>query len=180
MMRENQEFNKFNYTVKIVLLTTTLIALSGYFVWQLTPAPTQAQEAKSNNMNQSERKQKGLQIISELSGGAGQPALEALQKDFPFLADATLEYSLADVWGRKVLDPKTRQLVAVSAFAAQGTLPQMKIHAGYALNLGVTRDELKEVIYLTTVHSGFPRALNAATALKEVFDEQDKKAATKK
>lgn len=56
----------------------------------------------------------------------------------------------------------------------------MKIHAGYALNLGVTRDKLKEVIYLTTVHSGFPRALNAATAHKEIFDEQDKKAATKK
>lgn len=55
----------------------------------------------------------------------------------------------------------------------------MKIHAGYALNLGVTRDELKEIIYLTTVHAGFPRALNAATALKEVFDERDKKAQKK-
>ena len=179
-MRENQEFNRFIYTLKVVLLTTTVIALSGFFVWQFSPAPTQAQEAKSNNMNQSERKQKGIQVISELSGGAGQPALESLQKDFPFLADATLEYSLGDVWSRKVLDPKTRQLAAISAFAAQGTLPQMKIHAVYALNLGVTRDELKEIIYLTTVHAGFPRALNAATALKEVFDEQDKKAVHKK
>jgi 4-carboxymuconolactone decarboxylase len=179
-MREDQEFNQFIYTLKVVLLTTTVIALSGFFVWQFSSAATQAQEAKSNNMNQSERKQKGIQVISELSGGAGQPALEALQKDFPFLADATLEYSLGDVWSRKVLDPKTRQLAAISAFAAMGTLPQMKIHAGYALNLGATRDELKEVIYLTTVHAGFPRALNAATALKEVFDEQDKKAVQKK
>jgi 4-carboxymuconolactone decarboxylase len=179
-MRGNQEFNKFIYTLKVVLLTTTVIALSGFFVWQFSPSLTQAQEAKSNNMNQSERKQKGIQVINELSGGAGQPALESLQKDFPFLADATLEYSLGDVWSRKVLDPKTRQLAAISAFAAQGTLPQMKIHAVYALNLGVTRDELKEIIYLTTVHAGFPRALNAATALKEVFDEQDKKAVQKK
>ncbi len=175
MMRENQEFNKFFYTLKVVLLTTTIIALSGFFVWQFSPAPTQAQEAKPGNMNQSERKQKGMQVINELSGGAGQPVLTELQKDFPFLADATLEYSLGDVWSRKVLDPKTRQLAAISAFAAMGTLPQMKIHAGYALNLGVTRDELREVIYLTTVHAGFPRALNAAQALKEVFDERDKK-----
>lgn len=178
-MRENQEFNKLVYTLKVVLLTTTVIALAGFFGWQFSAATTQAQQGKSNNMTQSERKQKGLQVIDELSGGAGQPVLNELQKDFPFLADATLEYSLGDVWSRKVLDPKTRQLATIAAFAAQGTLPQMKIHAVYALNLGATRDELKEIIYLTTVHAGFPRALNAAAALKEVFDEQDKKAQKK-
>ena len=179
-MSTDHNTNKFTYTLQVALLTTVLLALAGFIVWQFSPASTQAQAAKINNMNESERKRKGRQVIDELSGGAGQPVLDALQKDFPFLADATLEYSLADVWGRKVLDPKTRQLVAISAFAAQGTLPQMKIHAGYALNLGVTRDELKEVIYLTTVHAGFPRALNAATALKEVFEEQDSKVTPKR
>jgi 4-carboxymuconolactone decarboxylase len=179
-MNDEQEFNKFNYAVKIVFLTVAVIAASGLFIRQLTPAAVEAQEIKTNNMNQSSRRQKGLQVIEELSGGAGQPVLESLQKDFPFLADATLEYSLGDVWSRRVLDPKTRQIAAISAFAAQGTLPQMKIHARYALNLGVTPEELKEVIYLTTVHAGFPRALNAAEALREVFDEADKKPATKK
>lgn len=182
-MNDEQEFNKFNYAVKIVFLTVAVIAASGFFIWYLTPAAVEAQEIKTNktnNINQSSRREKGLQVIEEHSGGAGQPVLEALQKDFPFLADATLEYSLGDVWSRKVLDPKTRQIAAISAFAAQGTLPQMKIHARYALNLGVTRDELKEVIYLTTVHAGFPRALNAAEALREVFDEADKNPAVKK
>lgn len=179
-MNDEQEFNKFNYGVRIVLLTVAVIAASGFFIWQLTSTSVEAQEIKINNMNQSNRRQKGLQVIEELSGGGGQPVLESLQKDFPFLADATLEYSLGDVWSRKVLDAKTRQLATVSAFAALGTLPQMKIHARYALNLGATRDELKEVIYLTTVHAGFPRALNAAEALREVFDEADKKPATKK
>ncbi|WP_390889817.1 carboxymuconolactone decarboxylase family protein [Leclercia adecarboxylata] len=46
----------------------------------------------------------------------------------------------------------------------------MKVHAGYALRLGVTRDELKEVVYLTTVTAGFPRAIDAAQALREVPD----------
>lgn len=179
-MNDEPKFSKFNYAVKIVFLTVAVIAASGFFIWQLNSAAVEAQEVKTNNMNQSSRRQKGLQVIKELSGGAGQPVLDQLQKDFPFLADATLEYSLGDVWSRKVLDPKTRQIAAISAFAAQGTLPQMKIHARYALNLGVTREELKEVIYLTTVHAGFPRALNAAEALREVFDEADKKPATKK
>jgi len=38
---------------------------------------------------------------------------------------------------RRVLNPKFRQITAVPAFAAQNTLPQVKIHAGYARNLGV-------------------------------------------
>jgi 4-carboxymuconolactone decarboxylase len=40
---------------------------------------------------------------------------------------------------------------------------------GYALRLGATQDELKEIIYLTTVTAGFPRSIDAAQALREVF-----------
>jgi alkylhydroperoxidase/carboxymuconolactone decarboxylase family protein YurZ len=48
----------------------------------------------------------------------------------------------------------------------------LKIHAGYALKLGVKPDELKEIVYLTTVTAGFPRAIEAAQALREVFNAQ--------
>ena len=91
-------------------------------------------------------------------------------RDYPFLAEGITGYALGDVWGRSELDDRTRQLAAVAAFAAQGNLPYMKIHAGYALRLGVSREELKEVVYLTTVTAGFPRAIDAAQALREVPD----------
>ena len=48
----------------------------------------------------------------------------------------------------------------------------MKIHAGYALNHSVTEAELKDVIYLTTVHAGIPRAIEAAQTLSELFAER--------
>jgi 4-carboxymuconolactone decarboxylase len=50
-------------------------------------------------------------------------------------------------------------------------MPQFKVHAQYALNYGVTLQELMEVIYITTVTSGYLRALIAAEALKELFLE---------
>jgi 4-carboxymuconolactone decarboxylase len=115
------------------------------------------------------RRERGNQVINKLSGGAGQPVLEGLRQDFPFLADAIVDYSLGEVWSRSELDDRTRQLATVAAFAAQGNLPQLKIHAGYALRLGVTQNELKEIVYLTTVTAGFPRAIDAAQALREVF-----------
>ncbi len=119
-----------------------------------------------------DRKARGEAVIKSLNNGAPQPALERLRRTFPFLADATERYSLGEVWSRKELDPRTRQLATVAAFAATGNLAQMKIHAGYALNIGVPPGELKEIVYLTTVHAGFPRALDAAGALTELFTER--------
>ncbi len=126
------------------------------------------------------RRERGNQVINKLSGGAGQPVLEGLRQDFPFLADAIVDYSLGEVWSRSELDNRTRQLATVAAFAAQGNLPQLKIHAGYALRLGVTQNELKEIVYLTTVTAGFPRAIDAAQALREVFAAQSSSPSTTK
>jgi 4-carboxymuconolactone decarboxylase len=119
------------------------------------------------------RHQRGEEVLRTLNAGQTQPTLEGLRREFPFLADAITGYALGDVWGRPVLDHRTRQIAAVAAFAALGHRPFMKIHAGYALNLGVTADELKEVVYLTTVHAGFPRAIEAAQTLAELFRERE-------
>lgn len=95
-----------------------------------------------------------------------------MRQEFPFLADATEAYALGDVWARPRLDNRTRQLAAVAAFASLGLIPFMKIHAGYALNIGVSEEELKEVIYMITVPAGFPRAIAASQALSELFSER--------
>lgn len=123
----------------------------------------------------SDRLQRGEEVLRTLNAGKTQPTLEELRREFPFLADAITGYALGDVWGRSGLDHRTRQIAAVAAFAALGHRPFMKIHAGYALNLGVTAEEL-EVVYLTTVHAGFPRAIEAAQTLAELFREREQQA----
>lgn len=129
-----------------------------------------AQGVTGNLPAQGTPRERGNATMDKLSGGAGQPVLNALRKDFPPLADAIVDYSLGDVWSRPGLDDRTRQLAAIAAFAAQGNLQVLKIHAGYALRLGVTPEELKEVVYLTTVTAGFPRAIDAANAVREVLE----------
>jgi 4-carboxymuconolactone decarboxylase len=109
--------------------------------------------------SESDRRKRGEDMIRSLNAGQDQPTLEGLRRDFPFLADAIAGYALGEVWSRPVLDHRTRQIAAVAAFAASGHRPFMKVHASYALNVGVTPEELKEVVYLTTVHAGFPRAI---------------------
>ena len=54
------------------------------------------------------------------------------------------------MWGRAILDDRTRQIAAVATFAALGMPDPMRVHVDYALNVGVSEVELKEVVYLTT------------------------------
>jgi 4-carboxymuconolactone decarboxylase len=119
-----------------------------------------------------ERRSRGDAVIRSLNNGQPQQVLERMRQEFPFLADATEAYALGDVWSRPGLDSRTRQLAAVAAFAAIGQPAFMKVHAGYALNVGVSEDELKEVIYMVTVPAGFPRAIAASQALAELFAER--------
>lgn len=128
-------------------------------------AAAQAQPAE-------ERQRRGDAVVRELNNGAPQPVLEHMRQEFPFLADATQSYALGEVWSRPGLDGRTRQLAAVAAFAAMGEPAFMSIHAGYALNLGASEEELKEIVYLTTVTAGFPKAIAASQALSELFAER--------
>jgi len=118
-----------------------------------------------------ERLQKGDEVILSLNKGQSQQTLERMRQEFPFLAEATQGYALGDVWSRPGLDNRTRQLAAVAAFAAIGEPVFMKVHAGYALNIGVSEDELKEIVYMVTVPAGFPKAIRASQVLSELFAE---------
>ena len=116
-----------------------------------------------------ERLRRGDAVVRSLNNDVPQPTLERMRQEFPFLAEATQAYALGDMWSRPGLDNRTRQLAAVAVFAAMGETAFMRIHAGYALNIGVSEAELKEIIYMVTVPAGFPRAIAASQALAELF-----------
>ena len=119
-----------------------------------------------------ERMQRGDATVLRLNNGQTQSNLGRMRQEFPFLAEATQAHALGDVWSRTEIDSRTRQLAAVAAFAAIGETVFMKVHAGYALNIGVSEDELKEIIYMVTVPAGFPKAIRASQVLSELFAER--------
>ncbi len=138
----------------------------------LAAVPAMPAAALASAPTTEERAKRGGDVVRSLNNGQPQPTLERMREEFPFLAEATEAYALGDVWSRPGLDTRTRQLAAVAAFAAIGEPAFMKIHAGYALNAGVSEDELKEIVYMVTVPAGFPRAITAARTLSELFAER--------
>ncbi len=148
---------------------TTVLAVS-----MLTAAPT----ANANSSLPQDRLQRGDQVIRTLNKGEPQQNLERMRREFPFLAEATEGYALGEVWSRPGLANRTRQLAAVAVMAALGERDLMKVHAGYALNVGATDEELKEMIYLVTVPAGFPKAIAASQTLSDLFEERRNAATT--
>jgi 4-carboxymuconolactone decarboxylase len=51
--------------------------------------------------------------------------------------------------------------------------PQLKVHIEAGLNVGLSRQEITEVMIQMAVYAGFPAALNGLFAAKEVFAARD-------
>ncbi|WP_299630639.1 carboxymuconolactone decarboxylase family protein [uncultured Roseobacter sp.] len=156
----------------MTIKNTTFSAVALTIGLTMSPATAQTDEERTMPDTTQERLQQGADVILKLNNGVPQTTLENMRQEFPFLADATQAYALGDVWTRPGLDDRTRQLAAVAAFAAMGERGLMKIHAGYALNVGVTEDELKEIVYMITVPAGFPKAILASQTMADLFEER--------
>ncbi|WP_435249661.1 carboxymuconolactone decarboxylase family protein [Vibrio sp. nBUS_14] len=103
----------------------------------------------------------------------GQNVIETLQDISPDLAKYTIEYPFGDIYARKGLDLKSREIATVAALTALGNCaPQLKVHLNAALNVGCSEEDLKEVITQMSVYAGFPAALDGMFAIKEVLAER--------
>ncbi|WP_419785100.1 carboxymuconolactone decarboxylase family protein [Pseudodesulfovibrio sp.] len=122
-----------------------------------------------------ERYERGMEKLREVDAEQGDKVVAALVDIAPDLSRLMIEFPFGDVYTRPGLSLKERELVTISALAALGHCqPQLKVHLHGALNVGWTRAEIVETCIQLTVYAGFPAALNALFAAKEVFAERDK------
>ena len=90
----------------------------------------------------------------------------------PEMMDILQKFIFGEVFQTGNLTLKQREMITCVTLATMQTLPQLKAHAGAALNVGVTPEELREVMYLTAPFIGFPKMLNAVSTVNEVFQER--------
>jgi 4-carboxymuconolactone decarboxylase len=100
------------------------------------------------------------------------PAQRAFGDIAPALADYTEHVLFGDVWKRSGLSPRDRSVVTVSSLVAMYRLNELPFHLKYALDNGVTRDELVELITHLAFYAGWPAASTALGIARRVFDER--------
>ncbi|MDT8719322.1 carboxymuconolactone decarboxylase family protein [Clostridium sp. 19966] len=124
-------------------------------------------------MEEESRLERGYRKLKEVDGKAGEAVKESLSDISPDLVKYMIEYSFGDVYSREGLGLKSKEIAVVAALTALGNArPQLKVHINGALNVGCSVNDIKEVIIQMTAYSGFPTAINAMNALKEVLEER--------
>lgn len=103
----------------------------------------------------------------------GSNTSDELRSTTPKLSALLDEVIFGDVWERPELSKRDRSLITVAALTALYRTDQIRSHIGRALDNGVTREEIAEVITHISMYAGIPNGVNAARMAAEVFAERE-------
>ena len=99
-------------------------------------------------------------------------AVEKMIGDFaPKLVDLTDRVLFGEVWERPELSKRDRSLATVAALVALNRPDQLRFHLNKAVENGLTKEELVEVITHLAFYSGWPNAMSAIMIAKELFSK---------
>jgi len=131
------------------------------------PRSTVKEERMSNQQDLLAR---GREVTGALWGDLmkSAPALPAHALAPEFFGLVT-QFVFGMFWSRPNLDLRSRSLCTVAQLAALGKTDELKGHLRGALNLGITREELVEVLMQTACYAGVPTAVSALNAAAEVL-----------
>jgi 4-carboxymuconolactone decarboxylase len=116
--------------------------------------------------------QQGLQTRREVLGAEYVDAAIANADDFNRpLQELVTEYCWGDVWNRPGLDRRTRSMLNLAMLTALNRPHELKLHIKGALNNGVTKEEIREVLMQTAIYCGVPAAVDSFRNAREVFKD---------
>jgi 4-carboxymuconolactone decarboxylase len=90
------------------------------------------------------------------------------------MQELVTQYCWGDVWNRPGLDRRTRSFLNLAMLCALNRPHELKLHIRGAINNGLTKDEIKEVLLQVAIYCGVPAAIDGFRVAKETFKELDK------
>jgi 4-carboxymuconolactone decarboxylase len=121
-------------------------------------------------MPDDDRLQKGLEVMKRLWGVALDPG--TLGEGFGKL---TAEHLFGDVWTRPGLEIRDRSLITVAALTVLGRENELRAHLQGALNQGISREAITEIMIHLAHYGGWPVAVGGLRVAQEVFASRDER-----
>jgi 4-carboxymuconolactone decarboxylase len=119
-------------------------------------------------MADNERAKRGNEVREKLFKTRPAPS-----ETFARLNEVTVEHLFGDIWTRPGLALRDRSLITCAVLTALGKEPQLKVHLKGALNIGISREEILEMMVHLAHYSGWPTAVNGTRVAEAVFKEVD-------
>ena len=92
------------------------------------------------------------------------------------LQDLVTEYCWGAVWGREGLSRRDRSLINLAMIAVLNRPHELKVHVRGALNNGLSREEIREVLLQVGIYGGIPATVDSFRLANEAFAEIDAEA----
>ena len=96
---------------------------------------------------------------------------ERITSHFPDLVKDTNDIVYGMLWERTGISKRDRSLITVAALVASHRPMQLKTHVKRALDNGVTREEIAEVVTHLAYYAGWPAAMTAAQTAVDAYEE---------
>jgi len=97
---------------------------------------------------------------------------DLVRSTVPRMIEISEQVIYGDIWERPGLSKRDRSLIVVASLIATYRPEQLRGHLARALDKGVTKEEIAEVITHLAFYSGWPGSMTAARIAKEVFEER--------
>ena len=122
-----------------------------------------------------DRYRRGVDIAAILSpGGLEQFLTSRVAEIAPDFARMAIEFPFGDLYARDGLDLQAREIVAIASLATVGNAaPQLRTHIKAATQLGISRQQIIEILMQTAVYGGFPVALNTLAECHDLLTDED-------
>ena len=116
---------------------------------------------------------KGMHVMDRLEDGLAERVsrrLSELDSDLPRLIT---DYAFGSVVARPGLDLKVREMLTVASLISLGNAtPQLELHMKAAINVGVSPEELLEVVIQMAVYAGVPACMNGLASYRKIMNEK--------
>src|SRR5215470_11580476 len=121
-------------------------------------------------MDERERYESGMKVRRAVLGDAHVDRTMTRRSEFNTeFQELITRYAWGEIWARPGLPRHTRSLLTVAMMVALNRGEEFRLHVRAALNNGVTRDEIKEVLLQAAIYCGVPAANHAFHLAEEVF-----------
>jgi 4-carboxymuconolactone decarboxylase len=116
----------------------------------------------------------GLKTRREVLGAEYVDASMALADDFNRpMQELVTEACWNGIWNRPGLSRRDRSLLNLAMLTVMNRPHELKLHLKGALNNGVTREEIREVLLQAAIYGGMPAGVDGFRIAREVFKEVD-------
>lgn len=122
-------------------------------------------------MDSNKRYEAGINAMEELFSQDVRNGMEGIKSISPDLWNMIVSFGFGDLYSRNTLSHAQREIITLTSLITQGAFDQLRVHLQAALNVGLTKEEIIEIILHCTGYVGFPKAVHAMGIAGEVFKE---------